>query len=155
MSKKIEEKDDSDTDDDFLDFEMEAGKIINNLLPTKSAPMYEKTYKKFKDWCRLKSAPDNVNESTLLVYFSNELGKLKASTAWSIYSMLRGTICIKENVDIKEFSKLRAYLKKKSKGYHPKKSAILTKEHINRFVEEAPDKEYLAMKVILKFLCAR
>lgn len=78
----LEGMSDCETDEDFLDFEEEAENVINNLLPQKSTPAYEKAYKKFKDWCLRKNAPVPVDENTLLVYFSKELGKLKASTAW-------------------------------------------------------------------------
>lgn len=141
---------DAETDDDFFDIEMEAEKVIQNLLPAKSAGAYENAYSKFKVWCAVKKAPAVVNENTLLVYFSSELANSKASTAWSTYSMLRGTLCIKEDVDIKQFGKLRAYLKKLNKGYHPKKSAIFAKSNIYKFVKEAPDVEYLAIKVTLR-----
>lgn len=140
---------DSGTDDDFLDFELEADRAIASLLPEKSKKTYEKTYKTFKDWCAKKKSGDAVTENVLLVYFTKELAKLKSSTAWSIYSMLRATLSVKENIEIKNFNKLRAHLKKINKGYHPKKSAILTKDHIYQFVENAPDTKYLAMKVRL------
>lgn len=137
----------SETDDDFIDFELEAERAVANLLPDKSKNAYEKVYKSFKNWCAEKNAGDTVTESVLLVYFTKELHKLKASTMWSTYSMLRATLNIKENVDIKNFTKLRAHLKKQNKGYHAKKSAILTKDQVYQFVIDAPDQQYLAMKV--------
>ncbi|KAJ8915445.1 hypothetical protein NQ315_003206 [Exocentrus adspersus] len=63
--------------------------------------------------------------------------------------MLKCTLNAKENVNIRKFSKLIPYLKSKSVGYRPKKSRILTKEEIERFLQEAPDSRFLLEKVIL------
>lgn len=53
-----------------------------------------------------------------------------------------------ENFDISKFSKLKAFLKKQSTGYQAIKSKTLTPEEPSRFMPEAPDKEYLLLKVI-------
>lgn len=155
FEEKFVKMSNSGTDDEFLDIEEEADRAIANLLPDKSKHLYEKAYKAFKDWCLKKKVGNIVNESVLLVYFTKELKDLKASTAWSTYSMLRATLNIKENIEIKKFHKLRAHLKKRNKGYRSKQSAILTKEQIYQFVRDAPDIEYLAMKVTFTnlFLC--
>ncbi|KAJ8978341.1 hypothetical protein NQ317_011464, partial [Molorchus minor] len=44
-----------------------------------------------------------------------------------------------KNVNIRKFSKLIPHLKSKSVGYRPNKSRILTKEEIERFLQEASD----------------
>ncbi|KAK5649505.1 hypothetical protein RI129_000534 [Pyrocoelia pectoralis] len=63
--------------------------------------------------------------------------------------MLRTMLNIKENIDISKFARLIALLKTFSKGYLPKKSKILEFEHITKFLGEAPDNIYLAVKVVL------
>lgn len=72
----------------------------------------------------------------------------KSSTLWSIYSMLKATISLKENIDISKYSNLTAYLKRKSVGYRAKKSKVFKRSEINQFISEAPDEIYLMMKVI-------
>ncbi|KAK5643338.1 hypothetical protein RI129_007183 [Pyrocoelia pectoralis] len=66
-----------------------------------------------------------------------------------MYSILRATISIKHNVDIKNFSNLIAFLKRQGEGYRSKKSKVLTKEDFNNFLLQADDQMYLALKVIL------
>lgn len=50
-------------------------------------------------------------------------------------------------MDISKYNKLQALLKRSSEGYAPKKSKILEEDDINKFLREADDKMYLAMKV--------
>lgn len=65
--------------------------------------------------------------------------------------MLRTNISIKHNINIENYHKLRAYLKRKSDGYKSKKSKILTAIDVNKFLNEAPDQDFLFMKVVLIF----
>lgn len=123
-----------------------ANSAILNLLPAKSKLQYENTYNQFNEW-RTKKKAGKVSEHVLLAYFEEKSKKVKASTLWSMYSMLKSTLNIKENIDLRKFPKLVPYLKKKSVGYRAKKSKILTREQINRFITEANDENYLMMKV--------
>lgn len=117
------------------------------MLPEKSKEKYYKAYDTFKKWCGEKSVK-TVDEKVMLAYFSSEDNrKFKASTAWSIYSMLRATLSLHDNIDVSNYDHLRAFLKRKATGYQAKKSKVFTKEEAFRFVKEAPDVDYLAMKV--------
>lgn len=133
------------------DIEEDAKAAISNLLPKKSKELYELAYKKFKNWCELKKVK-MVSENVLLAYFSNKSKVLKPSTMWSQYSMLRTTISINQNVDISKFMNLIAFLKRNSEGYRPKKSKIFTKEDFSRFLKEADDESYLALKVFILYI---
>ncbi|KAK4887130.1 hypothetical protein RN001_003401 [Aquatica leii] len=66
-----------------------------------------------------------------------------------MYSMLRCSLNLHQNVDISKFNKLHALLKQASVGYLPKKSKILEEDNINKFINEADNELYLAVKVIL------
>lgn len=125
----------------------ETAKNINlNLLPAKSKLIYEKRYSNFISWCEKKKIK-SYSESVLLVYFDQELKQLQSSSLWSIYSMLRSTLCYKHNVDISKYHKLIAFLKRKSAGYKPKKSKTLDLSEITTFLIEASDEVYLMKKV--------
>lgn len=55
---------------------------------------------------------------------------------------------IKENnIDIKKFVSLIAFIKRKSVGQLSKKSSVLTKSEVETFLKEADDTTYLMMKV--------
>jgi uncharacterized protein (UPF0210 family) len=99
----------------------------------------------------MKWAEDNdvtiYNEYVLLAYFQAKSQNLKSSTLWSIYSMLKSTLNIKQNINIKNYSKLIAFLKRTKDGSVAKKSRILEIEEIEKFINEAPDETYLLMKV--------
>jgi hypothetical protein len=119
---------------------------INNSLPQKSMKRNWQEYDIFMKW-----AEDNdvtiYNEYVLLAYFQAKFQNLKLSTLWSIYSMLKSTLNIKQNINIENYSKLIAFLKRTKDGYVAKKSRILEIEEIEKFINEAPDETYLLMKV--------
>jgi hypothetical protein len=65
----------------------------------KSRKKYDKAYQQFEDWCREKRIRD-ITEEVLLAYFEQKSRKLKGSTLWSLFSMLRSTIQLKKNIEI-------------------------------------------------------
>lgn len=119
-----------------------------NLLPEKSKFKYEKQYQLFVEWCTSKKVK-KFSESVLLAYFTEKSKILKSSTMWSVYSMLRSTLVVKNDVDISVYKKLIAYLKRQSVGYRPKKSKTFSKEEIFKFLVEASDEQFLMMKVVM------
>lgn len=138
---------DSDSDSDCpMDGDAAADAGMDGLLPEKSKPLYEVAFKRFQDW-QTKQQVLTVDEKGLMDYFSQELGNKKPSTKWSVYSMLRTMIHLRMGVNIAGFVNLKSLLKRKSDGYCPKKSKILTKEQIFRFLKEADDSIYLCLKV--------
>lgn len=90
----------------------------------------------------------HINEKVLLAYF--EVRKTqKASTLWTLYSMLRCELSLKKNIDITKYTSLYAFLKRQSEGYYAKKSNIFSKENVNQFITEAEDRTFLMAKVAL------
>lgn len=144
-----------DSDDDVKVFgtppelEATAKNVILNLLPNKSKEKYEFAYKRFVDYCHEKNTTSR-SENVMIAYFSDLSTKLKASTLWSNYSMLRATLSTKEDIDISKYSKLRAFLKRQGDNYKPKKSKVLSYEQIETFITQAPDHIYLMNKVRLE-----
>lgn len=119
------------------------------MLPARSQERYLYTYKNFIQWCEEKSLR-TYTERVLLTYFLKLGEKMKSSTLWSRFSMLRATLKIKNGIEIGNYSELIALLKRKSEGYKPKKSEVLTKEEIDKFINNAPDTKYLMVKVNFK-----
>lgn len=62
--------------------------------------------------------------------------------------MLKSMFIMKHNFDISKFIKLTAFIKRENLGYIPKKTNIFTRENINKFLIEAPDENYLMLKVV-------
>lgn len=145
---------DCSSDDDFGCTPPElleaANAAVNNLIPTKSKSQYENAYKEFKSWC-VKNNVTRVSENILLAFFEEKSKTVKSSTLWSLYSMIKTTLNIKDNVNITKFSKIIPYLKQKSIGYRPKKSRVLSKENVTKFLEEADTNEHLLTKVCILF----
>lgn len=123
-----------------------AENVIQNLLPEKSSNRYWKEYDLFKKWGD-ENGVSTYNEYVLLAYFEEKSKYLKSSTLWSIYSMLKSTLNIKHNINIEKFSKLIAFLKRKHDGHLPKKSKILEMCDLEKFINEAPNEDYLMLKV--------
>lgn len=131
--------------DDILQSAREAQ---DGLLPVRSKERYLNAYNVFVNWQRTKNTM-SFTEPVLLAYFFEKAKTSKASTLWSIYSMLKGTILCKEDVDISKYSKLIAFLKRKLDGYTAKKSKVFTPKQIQQFMNEAPDDRYLVIKVCI------
>lgn len=124
----------------------EAAAAVEELLPDKSKERYEKQYAKFKSWCNNKKV-NQVTEEVMLAFFAGESKIYKSSSLWSIYSMLRAVLLIKENINIANYLKLKSYLKRKSVGYEAKKSRVFSRNEINEFLRKAPDHDFLLLKV--------
>ncbi|KAJ3651099.1 hypothetical protein Zmor_017159 [Zophobas morio] len=133
-----------------FDLSKAAAAATEELLPSKSKERNEKQFQIFEDWRRLKNVT-SLTEDVFLAYFAEKSSSYKASSLWSTYSMLKAVLLLKENLDISKFCKVTAYLKRKSTGYQPKKSKCLSRDQIDKFLLEAPDKEFLVMKVALIF----
>ncbi|XP_044258168.1 uncharacterized protein LOC123007145 isoform X1 [Tribolium madens] len=121
-----------------------------NLLPAKSKKIYELTYRRFMDY-RRENKISSFSENELLTYFIHSSKKYKSSSLWSIYSMLKTTLSEKFNLNIGEYTQLRAFLKRQADGYKPKKTKVFKKEQVRKFLLEAPDYKYLSTKVVLIF----
>lgn len=116
-----------------------------SLLPTKSRHLYEETYGFYRKWCDQKNIM--TTEDTILAYFNSELSKYKSSSLWSKYSMLRSTINLREGIDISKFPSIIPFLKRRSEGYCPKKSSVLSKQQMEEFLIKADEKAHLFNKV--------
>ncbi|KAJ8912829.1 hypothetical protein NQ315_014412, partial [Exocentrus adspersus] len=123
------------------------------LLPKKSKAVYKKAFKEFMDWKKSNDV-SSFSEDVIISYFSELSTKIKPSTLWSHYSMLKATLNIKKGIDIRKYTKIVPYLKHRSVGYQPKKSKTLSKEEIDKFISEAPDEKFLMTKVALIFCVA-
>ncbi|KAJ8980655.1 hypothetical protein NQ317_017581 [Molorchus minor] len=83
-------------------------------------------------------------------------GKCKSPTLWSIYSMLKATLSVRDvacqtlsvrdDVDLGNYRKVISFRKKQSVGHVTKKSRIFTQRDIEKFLREAPDEIYLMIK---------
>lgn len=139
----VEHDSGSDTPSDMAE---EANTIVSNMLPAKSKIIYEKTYNQFREWCN-KNKVKKVSENVLICYFEEKSKILKPSTLWSVYSMLKSTLNVKDNINIRNFSKLVPLIKNKSVGYRGKKSKVLSRDDINKFLRDADDETNLLYKV--------
>lgn len=124
----------------------EANTVIENLLPEISKERYLNTYNDFMKW-RADKKIKSFSESVFLTYFNGLSAKIKPSTLWSRYSMLKSTLKVKHNIDLKRFHNLTSFLKRQSQGFKSKKSKVFTSYEVETFLNEAPDEIYLAVKV--------
>lgn len=88
-----------------------------------------------------------TSESIMIAYFSESGQKYKSSTLWSVYSMLKATLKLKDKIDIDAYHSLKAFFEKESSGFTSKKSNVPSFESVEKFLSEAPNSEYLATKV--------
>lgn len=126
----------------------EANAATFHLLPDKSKGRYLKELEKFRHWMKSKNV-STVTEEVVVAYFNGLIGKYAPPSLWSTYSMLRSTLFIYEKVDISKFKTLFAIIKSKSKGYEPKKAKTFERKDVEKFMKDAPDEEFLLMKVVV------
>lgn len=117
-----------------------------NFLPEKSKHLYEKAYGEFTSWCNEQEVKD-YSETLLLQYFSNIAKNGLIGSLWPKYSMLKSTLKLKNNIDISKFNNLIKFIKSQQEGYTPKKSKVLEKHHVEKFISDAPDNIFLMTKV--------
>lgn len=149
MNRTISTDESMDEEEVLRDFDAEAELIIQTeTLPKKSADRYKLVYENYKKWqMEHESSLSSSEETNLIVYFKDLTKKLKPSTLWSIWSMLRKTLNTKDNIDINRFQNLKSLIKNNSKGYKPKKSLVLKWEEIMKFVNDTSDYTHLGSKV--------
>ena len=127
-----------------------ADKAVFDSLPLKSRHLYECTYKDFLKWKRTKEEEEKStlsNSETIILAYLQELSeRYKPASLWAKCSMI-GSLLVTENVNIKKYPKVQAFLKQKSRKFQSLKSKVLTKENIRKFLVSAPDYNFLGMKV--------
>jgi len=64
--------------------------------------------------------------------------------------MIKLVLKVKHNIDISKFYKL-AFLKKANDGFRPKKSKVLDREEVEKFLSKAPNEVNLMIKVATIF----
>lgn len=134
-----------------VDIAEAAKKATLELLPKKSRQQYEIAYNNFIDWCKWKKVEGNYDELVFLAYLEEKSKIWNASSLWSKFSMIKSSLLIKNGVDASKYYKVIAFLKRKKEGYRPRKSKVLTFEQVEKFIMEAPDDKFLAIKVATIF----
>lgn len=130
-----------------VEIEEEMEEIIN-VLPEKSRKQYQIAFQRFNDWCTTqKGTHTQYTEKVFFDYFSERSNKVKPSSLWSEFSMIRAELSAKENIDLKNFKKLMSFLKQNSVGFRCNKSKVFNRKQFFKFLNEAPDEIYLLKKV--------
>lgn len=122
-----------------------AKEVSIDLMPDKSKRLSVAAYNHFKTWRSSKKTSLFVEE-VFLAYFKEIAQKLAPPTLWNRYSMLHSTCKNFDNVNISNYYKLIAYIKKKNAKYIKKKSRIFTADDVTKFINNAPDEAFLCKK---------
>lgn len=123
-----------------------ANQASDKMYPSKSKEKYFNAYDRFVAW-RNKFNTQSFAEPVFIAYFQDLSQTLCPKSLWPQYSMLKSVIQRKHNLSLHNFGGLQAFLKQINKGYQSKKSKVLTAEDIQKFLLEAPDNDYLDVKV--------
>lgn len=121
---------------------------VSGLVPEKSKSAYEKTYDNSITWQK-KMKTLSFSMHVVLAYFKEKSETYKPTTHWSEFSKLAATLKVKNNVQIDQYSELKAFSKKKSTNFSSKKARLFTSKEFEKFLNEAPNSRYLATKVRL------
>lgn len=129
-----------------------AQSAIAELVPSTSRSSYEKAYKHFQKWAAEKDSSGVFVEEVFLAYFAEMSKQWAPTTMWARYSMIKTMLNVEKTLNIASYVRLTAFLKSKSKGYKPKKSEVMDRESVIKFIKEAPTDKYLMIKVRI-FYC--
>ncbi len=118
------------------------------FIPTgKTQHRYKGSYDVFIKWQQA-NGMTSFDEDVLIAYFKSASKTYKPTTLMSMYSMLKRTLGLHNNVDIASYKRLLDYLKALYNCHERgPRGKVFSAEEINRFMVEAPDEHYLAMKV--------
>ncbi|KAJ3666945.1 hypothetical protein Zmor_002365 [Zophobas morio] len=119
---------------------------MSNYVLSQAA--YSKVYEDFQEW-RRENSVNGVDENILLAFFEDLSHKYSPNTLWPKLSMLRSMLHLREKTDVKLFDEVEAFVKNKNKGYIPKKSEVLSRQQLKKFLREAPNDIFLMYKVVL------
>lgn len=141
--------DDDEDGGEYIPVEvMEAANIISlNLLPQKSKILYTKRYNDFKVWRKNNNVRNSFAEEVMLCYFNDLAKKYCSSTLWAYFSMIKACVQVYDKLDIGVYKRLIAFIKQSHKGYKAKKAKSFLTHEVAKFLNEAPDDEFLLMKV--------
>jgi hypothetical protein len=117
------------------DIELAAQSAIDTLIPAKSKERYEIVYKYFEEWMEIKKIRE-VSEKVVLAYFAEQSEKLKPSSLWCRYSMLRTMVSIKIKIDISQYHQVVAFLKRNQKDTDLKNRAFFAKRRYTNFLRK-------------------
>lgn len=131
---------------DTSDVIITGSEIGHQTLPEKSADRYLKAYERFLQWQKSQNT-DSFSEETMVSYFTESAKAYTHATLWSMYSMLKATISSHHLVDISRYAGLLAFLSNKNESWISKKVNVIADDELQKFLQEAPDFEYLAVKV--------
>ncbi|XP_037024949.1 uncharacterized protein LOC119066532 [Bradysia coprophila] len=141
------------SEDDDMDYDttlIKADSLNAEAVAPKANPKYSKVYEDFQKWNETNGATP-VTEDVLMKYFTELAVKSKPTTLWVYQSMLKSTLRINDNIDISNYSTLINFLRGKNAGYKPVKATVFTEEEMNKFINEAPDEQWLDVKVVCIF----
>ncbi|XP_033222705.1 uncharacterized protein LOC117176559, partial [Belonocnema kinseyi] len=147
--EETENKESGNTSDEsYTPPDRAAASTSKQELPERSKMKYHAAYDRFMKWIKAKKIK-SVSESALMTYFHDLAKVMKPSSLWSHYSMLKTTLNSLNNIKIEKYTKLTAFLKRQATGFKSKQSKILSSNDIEKFLNEAPDHQYLATKTAL------
>lgn len=118
-------------------------KGVPPILSYESHARSFEVYQKFLQWQKSKET-NSFGEEVLLAYFRESAKALSPSYLWSIYSMLETSIKANHNINIR-YDPLIAFLK--LNDCRNEISNVFTGDEMMKFLLEAPDYDYLAIKV--------
>jgi integrase len=82
-------------------------------------------------YCRKKK---DISAVSVLNFFQFLETQYSASTLWQAYSCISKYLLVNHNINIKNNELIKTFLKKKQKTHLPKKSLVLSREEVDRFL---------------------
>ena len=94
-----------DEEEVLRNFDEEAKVIVQTeTISKKFSDRYILVYNTYKKWREENEhSLSSSEENNLIVYFENLEAKLKPPTLWSIWSMLKKTLSVKDDINISNF----------------------------------------------------
>lgn len=138
-----EEMLDDVVEDDFAEAEDETSV---KRLSEKSRKTYEVIYSIFMSWRSLNNLT-SLSENVIMAYLKEASQKYKRASLCTRYYVLRNMLIKKHNVDIGKYESVQLFIKEIAASVQSKGVRFFNLHEVEKFIAEAPDDTYLAIKV--------
>ncbi|KAJ8685454.1 hypothetical protein QAD02_021247 [Eretmocerus hayati] len=150
LSDDESDNDEAQEENFVRNLEAQGELLKQNLLPVKSRREYELAYAHFSKWLHDNRSPP-ITENILMLYFEELSHTYSPPTLWSKWSMIKTLLNLRSNIKMGDFQNLKQFLKNFNKSFKAKQAAVFRWEDIEKFLRDAENFIYSAMKVVLIF----
>ena len=119
------------------------------LLPEESRELYLKRFEDYKAILKKEKWDIKKEDSALLWAETHREEATAPSTMYSVWSSIKACLTALLNIPANLWCNVKKWLKNYAAGVFPKQAPLFTAAQVEKFMKEAPDKEFIRHKLAL------